>query len=59
MVQEHPTEKQYKYAQAISEELGIEMPFEYSKKAYSDYISHYQSEYKMSLQSYHLEEEDD
>ena len=59
MAEDFPTEKQYKYAQAISEELEIDMPYAYTKKSYSEYIKNYQSEYKLSLQKYHLEEEDE
>ena len=56
---EAPTEKQYDYAQAISEELEIPLPEIFSKKAYSEYINHYQNAYKVSLQKYHIEEEDE
>lgn len=54
-----PTEKQYDYAKAISEELEMPLPSIFTKKAYSEYISHYQNEYKVSLQRYHLEEDED
>ena len=54
-----PTEKQYDYAVLISEELGIELPQVFTKNVYSDFISTYEKDYKLSLQEYHLEEEDD
>lgn len=56
---EAPTEKQYDYAQAISEELEVPLPEIFSKKAYSEFISHYQNQYKVALQKYHLEENED
>lgn len=54
-----PTEKQYEYALAISEELGIDLPPIFTKQVYSDYIQVHDKDYHLSLQSYHLEEEDD
>ena len=54
-----PTEKQYDYALAISEELEIDLPSIFTKEAYSDFISTFEHDYKMSMQSYHLEGEDD
>lgn len=54
---EAPTEKQYDYAKAISDELEIPLPIVFSKKAYSEYIDNYKNKYKVSLQKYHDEEE--
>lgn len=56
---EAPTEKQFDYAKAISDELGISLPAIFTKKAYSEYISNYQNQYKVSLQKYHEEDEEE
>ena len=37
--QNEPTEKQVKYAKHLSEKAGHPLPQEYTKKAYSDFIS--------------------
>lgn len=39
-----PTKKQKEYARQISEVLGICLPKEKTKKAYSDFISRYEEE---------------
>ena len=54
-----PTTKQYDYAVLISEELGVELPGIFTKEAYSAFIDAYHKDYKLSIQSYHLEEEDE
>lgn len=36
---QNPTEKQIKYAKYLAERMCQELPQEYSKKAYSDFIS--------------------
>ena len=54
-----PSEKQYNYVSKISNELGIDLPTIFTKEAYSAFISQYENDYKLSLQSYHLEEDDD
>ena len=54
-----PSEKQYDYAKVISEELEVPLPDTFSKSAYSHYISHYEKRYKLSMQKYHDEEEDE
>lgn len=59
MNNDSPSEKQYDYAKAIADELEIELPPVFTKQAYSDFISHYQTEYKLSLQKYHIEDEED
>lgn len=54
-----PSEKQYDYAKAIADELEIPLPEIFSMSSYSDFISHYKKQYKLELQRYHDEEEED
>lgn len=35
----NPTEKQIKYAKYLAERMGRELPKEFTKQAYSDFIS--------------------
>ena len=54
-----PSEKQYDYAKAISEELEVPLPETFSRQAYSNYISHYEKKYKIEMQKWHEEEDED
>jgi tRNA U34 2-thiouridine synthase MnmA/TrmU len=59
MYSEPPSEKQYDYVSAICNELGIDLPKVFTKAEYSSFIDLHKNEYKRSLQSYELEEEDE
>lgn len=39
------TEKQFEFAKAISETLDVEMPQDFTKESYSEFINHYKDEY--------------
>ena len=54
-----PSEKQFDYAKAISDELEIPLPETFSMSAYRDYISYYESRYKLEMQRWHPEEDDE
>jgi hypothetical protein len=54
-----PSEKQYDYAKAISEELEVPLPETFSMSAYSNFISHYQNQYKLEMQKWHPEEDEE
>ena len=54
-----PSEKQYDYAKAISDELEIPLPETFIMSAYSNFISHYQAKYKLEMQRYHEEDEEE
>ena len=41
----NPTEKQINFAKAISEKLGIELPEEYTSKAYWQYLNEHRDAY--------------
>lgn len=59
MIYEPPTEKQISYATDIANELGIKLPTEKSKQAYSQFISNNINAYKRARQSYwHADESD-
>jgi len=47
-----PSNKQINYAKAISKELGIDLPQEFSRLAYSEFISENQNKMKRKRQSY-------
>ena len=42
-----PTDKQVSYATAISEGLEVPLPKEYTRQAYSNFISEYKEEYQI------------
>jgi long-subunit fatty acid transport protein len=59
-----PTEKQYSYASSISEKLNIDLPEEFSKSAYSEFIDKYKfklrfEENKWSNKSYDRDDDED
>ena len=41
-----PTDKQVEYATEISDLLGIPLPEEYTRRAFSDFIGKWQREYR-------------
>lgn len=43
----NPTPAQIRLAEQISKVLGIDLPGEKSKQAYSDFINRYQKKYKI------------
>lgn len=47
---EPPTDRQLDFAVDISSVLGIDLPTEYTKSAYSDFISSYRNAYYSELE---------
>lgn len=56
--EDKPSDKQINYAKAIAKTLGIELPQEFSRTAYSDFISANQNKLKRARQTYLDDEED-
>lgn len=46
MKEEMATQKQYEYAREIANTLDVQLPVEFTKEAYSKFISHYKDEYE-------------
>lgn len=44
------TEKQFEYARAIADKLGISLPQDFTKQTYSEFIQAYSGEYKRECQ---------
>lgn len=42
---ERPTEKQVDFAEAIAKELGLDLPKEYTKSAYGEFIREWQKDF--------------
>lgn len=47
-----PTEKQVNFVKDIARMLNIDLPKEYTKKAYSDFISEHINKFKAAKQRY-------
>ena len=45
---ERPTEKQVDFAEAIAKELGLDLPKEYTKSAYGEFIGEWQKDFHES-----------
>ena len=45
---ERPTEKQVDFAEAIAAELGLDLPKEYTKSAYGEFIGEWQKDFHES-----------
>ena len=45
MRDEFPTQKQFEFAKEISEFLEVEMPQDFTKGTYSDFINHYKNRF--------------
>lgn len=50
-----PTERQIKFAEAIAEELGLELP-EFDKREYSEFIADNKDDYYESIREANREE---
>ena len=51
------TQKQIEYAKDISDALGVDLPKEDSREAYSEFLDMYVGEYKELIQSMKLDHE--
>lgn len=55
-VSDEPSEKQVNYAKGIAKGLGIDLPADFTREAYSEFISANANKYKRKRQKYSEDE---